>query len=51
VALRPITRPRVALEFYEITRAGAPRNALLVECGRCLDGVMKQHETFPLSAA
>ncbi|WP_363320817.1 hypothetical protein [Ramlibacter sp.] len=47
VTLRPITRPRVPLEFYEITRAGAPRNALLVEFGRCLVGVMKQHEAFP----
>ena len=47
VALRPILRPRVALEFYEITRAGAPRNPLLVAFGRCLVGVMKEHEAFP----
>lgn len=44
VVLQTITRPRVPLEFYEITRAGAPRNALLVEFGRCLVGVMKQYE-------
>jgi DNA-binding transcriptional LysR family regulator len=50
VTLRPIARPRVPLEFYEITRAGAPRNALLVEFGRCLVGVMKQHEAFPQAA-
>jgi DNA-binding transcriptional LysR family regulator len=43
VVLCPITRPRVPLEFYEITRAGAPRSALLVEFGRCLVGVMKQY--------
>jgi DNA-binding transcriptional LysR family regulator len=43
VVLRPIVRPRVPLEFYEITRAGAPRNALLEEFGRCLVAVMKQH--------
>jgi DNA-binding transcriptional LysR family regulator len=51
VVLRPITRPRVPLEFYEITRAGAPRSALLVEFGRCLVGVMKQREAFPQGAA
>ena len=50
VALRPITRPRVPLAFYEITRAGAPRNALLVEFGRCLVGVMKDIEGFAQGA-
>ena len=44
VVLRTITRPKVPLDFYEITRAGAPRSPLLVEFGRCLVGVMKQYE-------
>lgn len=49
VVLRPITRPRVPLEFYEITRAGAPRTPLMVEFGNCLVGVMRQREAFPQS--
>ncbi|MBU1361276.1 MAG: LysR family transcriptional regulator [Gammaproteobacteria bacterium] len=36
VTLRPLVRPKVHLDFYEITRAGAPRPALLVEFGKCL---------------
>ena len=47
VVLRPIARPRVPLEFYEITRAGAPRNPLLLEFGRCLVGVMKHEADLP----
>ena len=49
VVLRTITRPRVPLDFYEITRAGAPRTPLLVEFGRCLVGVMQQREAYPQS--
>ncbi|HEY8359545.1 MAG TPA: LysR family transcriptional regulator [Ramlibacter sp.] len=50
VALRPLVRPKVRLDFYEITRAGAPRTELLVAFGRCMVETMKQRETAALQA-
>jgi DNA-binding transcriptional LysR family regulator len=47
VVLRTIVRPKVHLDFYEITRAGAPRTELLVEFGRCLVATMREREAFP----
>ena len=45
VVLQTITRPKASFEFYEITRAGAPRNPLLVEFCHCLVAVMRQYES------
>ena len=45
VSVRPIVRPRVAVDFYEITKAGRPRNALLMEFGECLVRTMKSSGT------
>jgi DNA-binding transcriptional LysR family regulator len=36
VALRVLTRPKVDVEFYEITKSGRPRSALLAEFSECL---------------
>jgi len=36
VALRPLVRPRVDVDFYEITKAGRPRSAMLAAFGECL---------------
>lgn len=47
VGLRPIVRPRVYLDFYEITRAGAPRTEALVAFGRALVTTMREQEAFP----
>jgi DNA-binding transcriptional LysR family regulator len=44
VGLRPLTRPRVPLDFYEITRSGAARTELLAAFGRCLVATMKERE-------
>lgn len=42
VALRPLARPKVHLDFYEITRSGAPRTDLLAAFARCLVATMKE---------
>ncbi|MBA2962337.1 MULTISPECIES: LysR family transcriptional regulator [Ramlibacter] len=41
VAVRPIVRPKVPVEFYEITKAGRPRGDLLMQFGDCLVRTMK----------
>lgn len=43
VKLTPIVRPSVAVDFYEITKAGRPRGTLLTEFGECLVRTMSRH--------
>ncbi|VTU38336.1 LysR family transcriptional regulator [Variovorax sp. RA8] len=38
----PLTRPRVALEFYEITRKGRPRGSALAAFSQCLLAAMSR---------
>jgi len=41
VAVRPIGRPKVPVDFYEITKAGRPRGELLSQFGSCMVRTMK----------
>jgi DNA-binding transcriptional LysR family regulator len=40
VALRAIVRPKVDVDFYEITKSGRPRSTLLADFGECLVRIM-----------
>ncbi|VWX61304.1 DNA-binding transcriptional regulator, LysR family [Burkholderiales bacterium 8X] len=48
VALRPLLRPKVRLDFFEITRSGAPRSPLLAGFGRCLVETLNRRENAAL---
>jgi DNA-binding transcriptional LysR family regulator len=49
VSLRSIVRPKVHVDFYEITRAGSPRTQLLLEFGLCLEATMREHDPIQTS--
>lgn len=49
VSLRPLARPKVRMDFYEITRSGAPRTPLLVDFGQCLVTAMRKREAAALT--
>ncbi len=49
VSVRPLTRPRVTLDFYEITRTGRPRGDALEAFGRLLVGAMKKTEALDVA--
>lgn len=41
VTLRPLARPKVEVDFYEITKSGRARTALLADFGECLVRTMR----------